>query len=87
MRSNCLIWAILMHRRRVLKGHEGYLLLRWSRWGPFPHALYAELRRTGSLRLVSYRPSTPKPKPVPPLLFRGTSRWGDFVDTKPDRSA
>lgn len=45
MRSNCLIWALALHRRRVRKGHEGYLLLRRSRWGPFPHALYGERRQ------------------------------------------
>jgi hypothetical protein len=80
MPSNCLIWALALHRRRVRKGHEGYLLLRWSRWGPFPHALYGERRRNGSVRLVSYKPAAPRAKPVPPLLFEGRSQWGDLMD-------
>jgi hypothetical protein len=85
MRTNCLLWAIALHRRRSAKGREGYLMLRWSRWGPFPHALYAEMRATGSVRLVSYKPTAAKHKPVPPLLFEGGSKWGDFPDTTPGR--
>jgi hypothetical protein len=81
MRSNCLFWALRLYLRRRAKGFEGYLLLRRSRSGPFPHFLYAEVRRTGSLRLVSFKPLAPKEKKLPPPLFRGTSRWGDFPDT------
>lgn len=77
MRTNCLLWAIALHRRRSRRGREGYLMLRWSRWGPWPHALYAEMRASGTWRLVSYKPVAPKHKPVPPLLFSGRSRWGD----------
>ena len=82
MRTNCLLWAIALHRRRARKGREGYLMLRWSRWGPFCHVLYAEMRTTGSVRLVSYKPTAAKKKPVPPLFFTGRSRWGDFPDTE-----
>ena len=78
MRSNCLLWACILYRRRRAKGKEGYLVLRWSRWGPFFHTLYAERRSTGLLRVVSYKPMTPKHKKVPPPLFRGVSRWGDL---------
>ena len=85
MRTNCLLWAIALHRRRSRKGREGYLMLRWSRWGPFPHALYAEMRSTGSVRLVSYKPTAARKKPVPPLMFEGSSKWGDFPDTQPGR--
>ena len=82
MRSNCLVWAIALHRRRTRKGREGYLLLRWSRWGPFPHALYGERRRNGTVRIVSYKPTAAHAKPLPPLCFAGRSRWGDFADTE-----
>ena len=82
MRSNCLIWAIALHRRRGRKGREGYLVIRRSRWGPFPHVLYGERRRDGSVRLVSYKPAAPKTKPVPPLLFEGRSKWGDLPDNE-----
>lgn len=46
-------------------------MVRWSRWGPFPHVLCAERRRTGTLRMVSY-------KPTAPLVFDGESKWGDL---------
>lgn len=57
-------------------------MVRWSRWGPFPHVMCAEIRKTGTVRVVSYKPTRPTRKPVPPCLFRGTSRWGDFPDTE-----
>ena len=78
MRSNCLAWALALHRRRTRKGREGYLLLRWSRWGPFPHALYAERRPSGSWRVVSYVPRDPRVKKLPPPVFAGRSKWGDL---------
>lgn len=82
MRSNCLLWALTLHRRRAARWREGYLMVRWSRWGPFPHVLYAEIRRTGTVRVVSYKQISPRAKPVPPCLFRGSSRWGDFPHTE-----
>jgi hypothetical protein len=90
MRTNCLLWAIALHRRRSRKGREGYLCWRWSRWAllpwlRFPHILYGEMVRSGHIRLVSYKPTAPKKKPVPPLLFTGSSKWGDFPDTTPGR--
>ena len=81
MRSNCIIWAWRLYWRRRAKGFEGYLMVRRSRSGPFPHFLYAEARRAGSIRMVSFKPLAPREKLVPPPVFRGTSRWGDFVDT------
>lgn len=78
MRSNCLIWACALYRRRRARGREGYLLFRWSRWGPFCHALYGERRQAGTIRVVSYRPISPRPKACPPPLFRGASKWGDL---------
>ncbi len=81
MRSNCLFWSWRLYWRRRSKGHEGYLLIRRSRSGSFPHFLYAEFRRVGTLRVVSFKPVAPREKKLPPPLFTGSSRWGDFPDT------
>lgn len=79
MRSNCLIFAWLLYRRRAKKGREGYLVIRRSRLAAkSPHALYAERRSDGTLRVVSYKPLAPVERKVPPPLFRGRSRWGDL---------
>lgn len=78
MRSNCLAFAVALYVRRRRSGHEGYMVFRLSRWGPFCHALYAERRRDGRLRIVSYIPISPRHKPIPPALFQGQSKWGDL---------
>lgn len=44
MRSNCIAFAFTLYWRRRRRGREGYLMVRKSRMGPFPHMLYAELR-------------------------------------------
>ncbi len=85
MRSNCVVFALQLYVRRRRKGREGYLVMRRSRWGPFPHVMYAEVRTTGTLRVVSYVPTAPRHKPVPPLMFTGSSKWGDFSNTMPER--
>lgn len=81
MRSNCILFALALYWRRRKKGREGYIMFRRSRMGPFFHALYAEVRRCGTLRIVSFKPLHPKEKKLPPPLFTGASRWGDFADT------
>lgn len=78
MSSNCFAFAFALYARRRKAGREGYIVLRWSRWGPFPHALYGERRSNGELRLVSYKPTDPRPRRLPPPVFKGASRWGDF---------
>ena len=83
MRSNCLFFALALHGRREKRGKEGYLCWRWSRlrlvrWIKFPHVLYGERRRNGTVRLVSYKPLSPIPRVCPPACFKGTSRWGDL---------
>ena len=78
MRSNCLSFACCLYARRKRSGHRGYVVARRSKWGPFPHFMYAELRRSGALRIVSYIPIHPKRKPIPPALFDGRSKWGDL---------
>lgn len=76
-RSNCLVWALLLYLRRRAKGRQGYIMLRRSRWGAFPHALYAEARPYG-LRMVSYVPRDPRIKACPPPCFTGRGKWGDL---------
>lgn len=77
--SNCLFFAVLLYMRRHRKGFEGYLVVRRSRWGPFPHVLYAEMRPGScSLRVVGYVPRAPRRKPIPPIMFHGNSNWGDL---------
>lgn len=78
MGSNCIVFALTLYRRRRKAGREGYIVIRRSRWGAFPHVLYAEKRDDGKLRVVSYKPSNPKIKVMPPPLFRGKSTWGDL---------
>lgn len=80
-RSNCLFWAWLLYRRRVRRGKEGYILVRRSRSGPFPHFLYAEFRRCGTLRIVSFKPVAPVERKFPPPLFPGGPRFDDWADT------
>lgn len=75
--SNCLFWAILLYLRRRRKGKSCYLMLRRSRFGKFPHFLFAEKRFYG-LRLVSWVPRNPKHKTLPPPVFSGRSKWGDL---------
>lgn len=76
--SNCLLFALLLYARRRRRGRFGYLVIRRSRWGRFPHVLYAEIRSNGLLRVVSYKPRDPRHKCMPPPVFRGDSRWGDL---------
>jgi hypothetical protein len=70
--SNCLIFAVLLWLR-----WGGYLVMRRSHWGWFPHFLHGRAGRDGRLRLVGYVPRSPRRKILPPPLFRGRVRWGD----------
>ena len=81
--SNCIIWAFLLIRRLQRKGYRVYRMKRKSDWGNFSHHLVgihrvydpAEIR--GRVRVVSYKPTNPKKRLVPPPLFPGKVRWGD----------
>lgn len=77
MRSNCVVWALLLYLRRSGKGRDCYIAIRRSRWGAFPHFLYVERRAGGSWRCVSYVPMNPRHKTMPPPIFRGRWKWGD----------
>lgn len=76
-RSNCWWWAFRLWLRRRHKARRRYLVPRMSDWGPFPHLLYAEIRPSGRLRLVSYKPLDPKPHLIPPPWFEGHVVYGD----------
>jgi hypothetical protein len=64
-RSNCLIFAL---GRFVTRG--GYILARRSRWGWWPHFLWASSLHP--LRLEHFSPvQGGRPRLLPPLLFKG----------------
>lgn len=68
MRSNCLIWALVRWWR-----HGGYIVVRRSYWGPFPHFLWSRDLK----RFWSYQPVSPRHKKFPPPFFRGEVKEGD----------
>lgn len=73
--TNCLLYALSLYMRRASKGRPGYIAVRRSRFGRFPHFIYIEQRR--AMRIISYVPIDPRRKTCPPPLFRGRVRWGD----------
>jgi hypothetical protein len=72
MWSNCLVFAVTLWWRR-----GGYLVIRRSRWGWFPHFLHGTARADGRVRVVSYVPRDPRRKVSPAPVFRGRVQWGD----------
>jgi hypothetical protein len=89
VRSNCLIFALRLYRRLLRRWERNLdrglltprprLVWRGSfiAGGPF-HVLVGRGRRDGTLRVVSYKPTTAaKPFLVDALGFRGRVVWGD----------
>ena len=90
MRSNCLIFAVLLYRRRMRRwrargspiGYEPRIESRQSRLAPLkvPHYLYCEKCHYG-LREVSYIPLDHRPlrwwQVWRVILFTGRVRRGD----------
>ena len=74
--SNCLIFALMLYWRRRAKGKRCYIAMRRSDMVRFPHFLVFELRH-GTFRCISFKPTNPKHKALPPPLFAGTAVWGD----------
>lgn len=72
--SNCLIFALYLFFKR---GGIGYVSVRWSRWGRFPHFLYEEMRH-GKIKQISFVPVKPVVRKCPPLLFKGKIKLGDL---------
>lgn len=69
--SNCLIFALW---RLATRG--GYLLMRRSRWGWWPHFLWAET--LDPPRIEHYAPlGGGRPRWLPPPLFSGQILRGD----------
>lgn len=70
-RSNCLLYALRQWRAR-----GGYLIVRRSRWGWWPHFLWAP--DLGDLPVEHFAPVTPRTDlRFPPLIFNGTVRTRD----------
>ena len=64
-RSNCLIFALWR-----LWNRGGYLMMRRSRWGWWPHFLWAE--SLDPLQIEHFAPvGGGRPRCFPPLIFRG----------------
>ena len=93
--SNCILFAILlMFRRRAteerrrkngtpaMRRNGDYMVMRWSDWGKFPHILHGRMGNDGKIRVVSYKPVSPRKRALPPPLFAGKVVWGD-VRKKP----
>ena len=95
--SNCVAFAIALYWRRWLasrrvridgeryfiawQGGPRMMLLRTSRLGSaLPHVLYCE-RRNGLLHVIHFVPDRAKVKKLPPPLFHGHIKRGDFADT------
>lgn len=65
MKTNCLIYAFWCWLR-----HGGYLVMRRSHFGPFPHFIWiAELPESWPAR--QFIPVSPEVRCCPPLIFTG----------------
>lgn len=69
-RSNCLVFALLLYRRR--KGRRWYIKARQSDHGWFPHFLIQ-----AGHHVISYTPINPRHRTFPPPFFDGRVKWGD----------
>lgn len=93
--SNCILFAILLLSRRsasddrrrkkstpAMRKNGEYLVVRWSDWGKFPHVHHGRMGNDSKIRVVSYKPLSPRKRALPPPLFAGKAVWGD-VRKKP----
>lgn len=65
----------------------GFVAMRKSHWGAFPHFLYVGVNpKRRSWRIVSFVPTAPRQRLIPPLVFHGQVRWGDNFQPPPRRS-
>jgi len=81
MRSNCWIVAKLFYWRLRRRGLEPYWVRRASRAAPCPHWLVSWRMPSGYMHTVSFKPIERVKRFLPPILFRGRVRWGDWKDT------
>ena len=70
--QNCFFFAI---KRWFQRG--GYLIIRKSRFGPFPHFIWAKDLRDAEIE--HYVPIDPKHRLIPPLFFSGKIKRDDSV--------
>lgn len=63
-KSNCFVFAV---KKFIFEG--GYLIVRRSRWGPFPHFLWAKSLK--GIEVEHLVPINPKKRKFPPLFFKG----------------
>ena len=78
-KSNCLIWAILLYRRRKRKNKNCYLSFRGSRLARYGfHTLFMEKRFYG-VRIISYSPKDKREikNVLEQPVFYGYAKWGD----------
>lgn len=68
MRSNCLLFVL-----GRWWGRGGYIIIRRSRWGPFPHFLWSP----DLSRFESFVPANPQHRLCPPCMFVGYIKEGD----------
>jgi len=71
-KSNCLVYAVRLYYRR--RGRRGYLAMRRSDAGWWPHFLYFEKHH-----VVSWRPAKPITHLCPHAIFTGRVYWGDNI--------
>jgi hypothetical protein len=89
--SNCIIFAWTLYRRRRAKARRdgkvfrGYVSIRVSWSGEFPHFIYTEIHGRKSPRFVHYGPvRRVDDKLFPPPCFVGKVVWGDAVIGRPN---
>ena len=68
--GNCLFYALRIWRWRP----SHHLVIRKSRWGHFPHFAVLIEQPDGTLVKQEYAPVKPRPRWLPPFLFRGAVR-------------
>jgi hypothetical protein len=76
--SNCLLFYLELRRRRLRRGKRGYITIRKSLHGWFPHFLYQYKNKMKRHRMVSFVPKEPEEgRLFPPWKFEGRVKWGD----------
>lgn len=60
--SNCLIWALWRFFRL-----GGWVKMRWSYWGPFPHFSWSQDDKV----YRAFSPVSPRKRIIPPPIFLG----------------
>jgi hypothetical protein len=73
--DNCLFFAIRKWRK-----HGGYLIIRKSHFGWWPHFLWAKHLRNAEIE--HYVPASGKAKPFPPPVFIGKVKTEDAPKNK-----